>query len=307
MSESAINTMLASLSTATIRQYNKPLRLWSEFCLKKRICPFNAEISSIIEFLDLHLENINHCGTLNSYRSAISLITDKPIGDNHNIKRFCKGVSNLKPQTPKYDCTWDPSVVLSHLETLYPNENLSLDSLSKKFVTLLALITAQRVQTLAVIKLKDIVISENEAKIFISSKIKTSSTNNAQPVLKIPEFSNKKELCVFSILKLYLAKTVILRSKDCENLIITTKKPHNAASRDTIRNWIRKMLSDSGIDTRKFGVHSTRHAATSAALRNGASIEVIRKTAGWTRTSHVFARFYNLPLIDEPEFASCIV
>lgn len=79
MPETASNIMIASLSSATLRQYNKPLKLWSDFCSKEKICPFDAEINKIIEFLNLTFENVNHYGTFNTYRSAISLITNKDV------------------------------------------------------------------------------------------------------------------------------------------------------------------------------------------------------------------------------------
>nr|CAI5854500.1 unnamed protein product [Callosobruchus analis] len=48
---------------------------------------------------------------------------------------------------PKYQVTWDPHPVLLHLSRLYPLEELSRLQLAMKLVTLLALITGQRIQT----------------------------------------------------------------------------------------------------------------------------------------------------------------
>lgn len=177
ITKTAIEKMIASIKSSTLRQYEKPLKLWSKFCEQNKICPFSADSSKVIEFLELSYHNISHYGTINSYRSAIALITDKENGKDPYVKRYCKEVSNLKPQTSRYNCTWDPKDVLSYLEKLYPNETLSLDQLTKKFVTLLALITGQRVQTFSVVKLKNIQFEKNEAKIFIDEKIKTSAIN----------------------------------------------------------------------------------------------------------------------------------
>ena len=70
------------------------------------------------------------------------------MGEDHQIKRFFKGVSKLRPPLPRYNVTWNPTVVLNYLESCYPNEEISLDTLTGKFSTLVALITAHRVQTL---------------------------------------------------------------------------------------------------------------------------------------------------------------
>ena len=45
-----------------------------------------------------------------------------------------------------------------------------------------------------------------------------------------------------------------------------------------------------------FSAYSTRHAATSSAYRIEVLLGEIRKMAGWSETSNVFARFYNRPL-----------
>ncbi|XP_031783513.1 uncharacterized protein LOC116416958 isoform X1 [Nasonia vitripennis] len=171
MPTSALDTMIASLSAGTLRQYNKPLKMWDEFCKREQICPFTANVSKVLEFLDLSFQN---------------------------CKRFCKVVAKLKPQTPKYTCTCDPDTVLQYLENLYPHESLNLEKLTKKFVTLLALITAQRVQTLSKIKIVNININPNGAEIVITDSLKTTDVNNTQPILKIPIFTEKIKVCVFS-------------------------------------------------------------------------------------------------------------
>nr|CAH7760164.1 unnamed protein product [Callosobruchus chinensis] len=62
---------------------------------------------------------------------------------------------------------------------------------------------------------------------------------------------------------------------------------------------MRSILVESGIDTRKFMVHSTRHAATSAAARKGLHFDTIRLEEGWSKNSKMFAAVYNRPLVVE--------
>jgi len=54
-----------------------------------------------------------------------------------------KGILQAKPPTPKYSKTWDPSIVLSHLDVT-AGHTLSLLQLARKLVTLLALTTLLR-------------------------------------------------------------------------------------------------------------------------------------------------------------------
>ena len=90
-------------------------------------------------------------------------------------------------------------------------------------------------------------------------------------------------------------------------LFIGVRKPHRAASAQTISRWIKDCLVQCGLGG-EFTAHSTRHAATSAAFQKGIDISVIKNTAGWSEYSRVFARFYNRP-IEKPKgsFATAVL
>ena len=67
----------------------------------------------------------------------ISLIVNKDIGVDARIKRFFKGIYNLRPSRPKYECTWDPKIVLDYFINIGDNEALDFKILSKKLICLL--------------------------------------------------------------------------------------------------------------------------------------------------------------------------
>lgn len=48
-------------------------------------------------------------------------------------------------------------------------------------------------------------------------------------------------------------------------------------------------MKDSGIDTAIFSSHSTRHAASSQALKQGLTVDNILKAVGWSANSMTFA------------------
>nr|CAI5846866.1 unnamed protein product [Callosobruchus analis] len=75
-------------------------------------------------------------------------------------------------------------------------------------------------------------------------------------------------------------------------LFITHKTPHGRASKDTLSRWVKQTLTSAAIDTTVFKAPSVRHAATSAALRKGVSVDIICKTAGWAQQS-TFTTLYN--------------
>lgn len=128
---------------------------------------FEAPVAEVLKFLTTISELLKTHGTLNTYRSALSLILNYELGSNPIIKRFCKGFSVMKPSNPKYSDTWDPDIVLDYLIQLGPNAELGLAEMSKKLVTLLALSTAQRMQTLTKIKISNIKVTNDSTKIYI--------------------------------------------------------------------------------------------------------------------------------------------
>ena len=246
-------------------------------------------------------------GTLNTLRSAISLISSNKIGKDEIVTRFLTGCFKTRPSKPKYDYTWDVGIVIKFLSKLHPLKDLSLKELSIKTATLLALSTAHRMQTLSLIKISNFRETSNGLEIRITDTIKTSGPDTYQPLLIIPKFEKHPEICVYSCVKEYLTVTKPLR-KSIDKLLITTTKPHKAASPQTLSNWVKNAMLQSGIDTSIFKAHSVRHATSSAALLKGINIDVIRKTATWSKGSQVFAKFYNRPIIsDDGSFAHAVI
>ncbi|KAJ8706181.1 hypothetical protein PYW07_010958 [Mythimna separata] len=298
--------MLNSLSNNTIKQYNCSFKLWWKFCGTYSIEPYEGSVPYILKFLSECFHKGMSYGSLNSTRSALSILMGSKITSDDRLKRFFKGVFRLKPPNPKYNVTWDPGRVLDYLASKYPNESVSLVDLTKKLVTILALTSAHRVQTLSLIKIKNIIFLADGVQIKVPDIIKTSSKSSLQPCLHLKSYSSKLEICPVHTLKSYLIVTKNIR-KETDNLIITYKKPYHSASSQSISRWIKMTLNESGIDTSVFTAHSTRHASTSAASRAGLSIDLIRKTAGWSGTSSTFARFYNRPVTEDPLTFSDVV
>lgn len=289
--------MLSSISDNTRSQYTTSLKLWWIYCHKNNVDFFNFDLSFLLKFLSDCFENGSSYGTLNNHRSAISLISTTSISDEPRLKRFFKGIFRRKPIFPRYDYTWNPSIVLDYLDTLN-NDSISLEKLTRKLVMLLALSTGQRMQTLSYIKISNMKTFEDRIIITIKDMIKTSRVGKAQPVLNLPFFHPRPGICPASTLQKYCSVTASIRSSSEDHLILTYKKPYRPATSQSMGRWIKQTLSDSGIDTSIFKAHSTRHASTSTASRAGLSIDVIRKTAGWSAQSAVFANFYNRPIID---------
>lgn len=301
--EEAVNLMIASLSDNTIKQYNASFKLWWLFCQNRNLDPFLNSTHSVIIFLTKQFDNGASYSTLNTHRSALSLLLGNKIGADEEIKRLLKGAFKLRTPKPKYNCTWDPQRVLNLASEWYPNQDLSLKNLTKKLVILLALCTAHRVQTLSLIKIANLKISDQGIHIVIPDIIKTSAPGRDQPLLFLPFLNEQQNICPAKTLQDYLEVTNKIRPNNVDHLILTHKKPHKAATSQSISRWIKEVLSESGIDTSVFSAHSTRHASTSAAASAGVSIDAIRRAAGWTDRSSVFVRYYNRPILDNTQFS----
>lgn len=148
MPQSAIPAILSSLPKSTIAQYSRHLRSWWSFGQRNQFSIFSPTPSQALEFLAQEFDKVSSYSSLNTIRSAVSLVSQNEIGNHPLIKRFCKGVAILKPPRPRYDYVWDPAPVIAKLASIYPYDTVDLKSIVKKLVILLALGTGHRVQTL---------------------------------------------------------------------------------------------------------------------------------------------------------------
>ena len=153
---------------------------------------------------------------LNTSRSAlnsfVSLTSGKCLGEEPLIRKFMKGVFNLRPALPRYQESWNVDTVLVYLSNMPKLQELSLKEISFKLVMILALITGQRCQTLHLLDLKDMLITETGVTFFIRSLVKQSKPCTAQPTLKLNAYPNNANLCVVRTLWGYLGRRKVFRS-----------------------------------------------------------------------------------------------
>lgn len=267
-----MEAIINSISQRTLQQYSAYLKRWWEYCISENVSPYVYNLSFIIKFLNSRFVEGTSYASINSCKSALSLILNIREEDQKYLKRFLKGIYNQRPSAPRYEATWDTYPVLQYIENLHPLESLNLYQLSLKLITLMALTTGHRIQTFSKININDINISQTEVVITVPERIKTSKLNMLEPKLQFPFFRDKPELCVASTILFYIKKTSEIRPKNESNLIITIKKPHRAATSQTLSRWLKEVLQLSGIDTNLYKGYSFRHAATSAAFRQAGQI-----------------------------------
>lgn len=281
---------------STRKQYAVYLARWSNFCNNKLWDPFNYNVSHCLDFLLYLYKGGYGYSALNTARSALSCIFPNPaIGEHYLVSRFMRGVFNSRPSLPRYCAIWDVSIVLKHLASRSPSRDLSLQQLTLKLVTLCALVSGQRAQTLHTLDLKSCNLTQTKAVFYIRTLLKHTSPKNNDLTVVLPAFIEDRRLCVLTYLREYIRRTKPLRSSS--QLFISFVAPHRAVSKDTISRWIKLTLQKAGIDTNQFKAHSTRAAATSAVQRD-VDITTILQSAGWSRHS-TFARFYKKTVLEE--------
>ncbi|CAC5410794.1 unnamed protein product [Mytilus coruscus] len=228
---------------------------------------------------DAHVKSDQQGVDEDQRRSAIcqtlTIIGNKNFDNNYFIKRFLKGIFNMRPPVARYIFTWDVGQVLKYLGSLYPLNDLSLKMVPLKSVALVALATAQRSQTLSSLNLKLAYCSEKSIVFKIGTLLKTSRPKNLNQEITVASFC-KPEICPLKILKHYILRTQNVRKS---NKLFVSFKTLKAVTSCSIARWLKVVLINSGIDISKFKAHSYRSASSSAALNAGMSLNDILKTA----------------------------
>ena len=294
-SKESTDIFCASWRKSTTDQYQVYFRKWSNFCGRQKIDPLSPSEIDIVNFLTELFNNGECYSAINTARSALSVIISNDsgltIGKFPSVKRFMKGVFELRPPLPRYNYIWDVNIVFSYLMNFYPYEGICLSILTFKLVMLLALTTAQRAQTLHVLNIEHFIFCEDSVLIPNNSLIKQSTVRNRKFSIHLKAYKADPSICVFEALKVYIERTKNLR-QDTKQLFISFHKPHHAVSKQTISRWIKKVLNEAGIDVSCFGAHSTRSAASSKFKFNNVPIDDILKTAGWAN-NRTFQKYYD--------------
>ena len=258
----------------------------------------------MLDFLvELYETNIGY-SAMNTARCALStiiMLDNVTIGSHPLVIRFLKGVYNTRPPIAKHSRTWDVSIVLRYLKSLSPARHLSLKSLTFKVVTLLALVSAQRAQTLHILKCTNMTISKDLVVFHIDSTVKHSRPGKSLQPIELKAYHRDKRLCIVHYLNYYLRRTSPIRGNHSK-LFLSFHRPYKPVSKDTISRWIKFTLHEAGVP-QHYTAHSTRSASTSAVAQQ-LPIDVILKTAQWSN-QRSFDLFYNKPV--ESDFATTLL
>lgn len=244
---------------------------------------------------ELYKQGVGY-SAINTARSALSLVitpADKTtFGEHPLVTRFLKGTFELRPSLPRYSTIWDVGIVLTYLWSFPALNDLTLRQLTLNLTMLLALVTAQRTQTLS--KLDTSCMQETTTGITFTiwDTLKTTRPGKHLVPIEIRSFTPDSHLCLVTYIKHYITKTHLLCSDP--RLLISYTKPHKPVTNSTVARWIRSTLQDAGIGVSIFLAHSSQTAA-SYSLNTQLPLADIRKVGGWSN-ARTFAEHYNKPI-----------
>lgn len=313
LSPEVANFLLGSWREGTQRQYGGHLQRWVSFCIGRRSDPFSPHVNVLLDFLFEAFQNggqndsglgYSSINTIRSAISAIATIDGQPAGQHPLVRRFLKSVFQQRPSLPRYSTTWDPNIVLDHIKSLGPNKRLTVMQLSSKLAMLMLLLSGQRGQTLHLLDTRNMQLTPSTASFQIADLLKTSRPGSHISQLSFKAYAPDRRLCVHTALTAYLKRTLDNRGT-VTRLFLTSKTPFRAASRDTIRRWVRKMMQSAGIDIGLFAPHSVRAATSSTAAKTLPLMTVVN-AIGWSSPT-TFSTYYQKTIVPKNCIASAIL
>ena len=174
----AVDIVCASWTSGTEKQYRAVWSKWMGWCNQRNSNPLQASSVEVTNFLAACFNEGKSYSTLNTYRSALSSTLcpcdNVTVVSHPLVCRLLKGIFHLRPPQPRYSVTWDVSTLTEYLKTLFPLEELNLKMLTLKTVTLCALVSAQRCQTLAALDIDTMNIHEDEIQFVVCARLKMS-------------------------------------------------------------------------------------------------------------------------------------
>ena len=309
LSQGAVSIILSSWRTSTQKQNVPYLNKWRRYCGSRKLDSLSATIEEGVNFLaELYHEGLGY-SALNTARSALSTVFNFPnnqtFGTHPLVTRFMKGVFETRPSMPRYSETWDVNIVLDYLSGLGQPDEQDLTMLTYKTVMLLALLTGQRRQTLHALDITTMDLTSEKCTFVLNSLLKTSRPGKHLAPIELQAYKLDKQLCPVAHITEYIKRTAGLRGNH-HKFFISYQKPHQEISGDTISRWLKNTLELAGVNTTKFGAHSTRAASTSAAKAMNMPIDIIMHSAGWSQAS-TFGKYYHKPVETEANFGNFLL
>jgi len=211
-------------------------------------------VSCILRFLNVLYDDGLMSSAINTARSAPSAflgVTDTDqLGTHPLIVRFMKGNSRSRPTLPSYECIWDVKDVFNVFRQQPLVEYLSFYDLTLRTVMLLALVSAQRGQSIHMMDINHMQATSEQYIFQLHGEFKQTRVGFETMNVVLPAYNDDIRLCIVHTLSVYLSRSEPLRNSS--QLFVSTVRPHKAVTKDTIARWLKVTLRLAGIDVARF-------------------------------------------------------
>ena len=99
------------------------------------------------------------------------IIDNVNVGNHEIVRRFMRGIYQIKPTCSRYESIWDVNIVFNYFRSLQDNSALSFKLLTLKTATLLALVSSQRIDSLFCLRLSNMQVQVDKI-VFALEKVK---------------------------------------------------------------------------------------------------------------------------------------
>ena len=322
-SDTVAQRISAPQAPATLDQYQGKWKVFTEYCERQNIDPYQATVPEIAEFLNFLFDSKGlKPATIDGYRVAIAgalkhhrginIGKDPALSDLSTwMHRACPKGSNQVPP-------WDLKVVLLALqeppfEPIQDADKVSLKHLTWKTVFLTLLASGARRGEIHALDYKKVAhdpqwrfvtlsphqgfVSKTQLRTKGASKLDSITIRSLYEVVGA-DLPRDRKLCPVRSLKTYMARTQGLRKG--KQLLFISYKPgfDKDIHKNTISGWMRKLIklcyqsvSEETSTLVGTSTHVIRGMAASLAFRGGADIEEILRACHW-QSHTTFTDFY---------------
>ena len=245
ISDAAKHIITSSWRNSTKNRYETTFRKWENFCSERAVDTISPSISDVINFLTGIFEDGNGYSSVFSARSVSNNVITVPgfpdISEHPLLKRFIKGIFNLVPPKPRYSYTWDVKLILDHIEQMGENNSLSFKKLSQKIVTLLMILSGERINSISSFTIHQVHITEFDCTFIPSKLLKHSRPSFVYKPVRYRAYPHNLLLCPVTTISEYVKRRESMNVQ-CDEFIITHGKPHKPAHSETMSRWLKEVL-----------------------------------------------------------------
>ena len=227
--------------------------------------------------VSLYKEGLGY-SAINTARTMLSNILPVKegiqFGKHPIVTRMLKGIFRTRPALPRYICIYNAEIVIEFLKSLPCWEEITLKWLTLKLVTLLALLSSHRCQTLNSLSIEHMDINIQQVTFYIPKVIKNTTTMFHPKPIILQAFPADERICpVRNIVECIKASDKFKKSK---NLLLSYYK-HEPIETQTISRYVKLTLKSAGINTIIFTPRLTRYASFTGKFMKGLSLNDIVK------------------------------